>query len=88
MVIVRRASLNHVLLTRSYHSPDYDSNRSQVCCKIKLLPKKLHRSKHIGKPRIDTTKMQHPEKLEPEEDQRAGPRREHTTFHHHRQLQT
>ena len=49
---------------------------------------KLHRSKHIEKPRIDTTKMQHPEKLEPEEDQRAGPRREHTTFHHHRQLQT
>ncbi|CAM4654716.1 unnamed protein product [Leuciscus chuanchicus] len=64
MVIVRRTSLKYVLLARSYHSADCDSNHSLVCCKIKLLPKKLHRSKQEGKPRIDKTKMQHPEKLE------------------------
>lgn len=64
MVIVRRSSLKHVLLARSYHSADCDSDHSLVCCKIKLLPKKLHRFKQEGKPRIDTTRMQHPERLE------------------------
>ena len=39
-------------------------NHSLVWCKIKVLPNKLHRSKHVGKPHIDTTKVQHPEKLE------------------------
>ena len=54
MVIVRRTSLKHMILTRSYHSSDCDSNCSQECCKIKLLPRKLQRSKHVGKPRSDT----------------------------------
>ena len=54
----------HVLLTRSYHSADCDSNHSLTCGKIKLLPEKLHCFKHLGKPRTDKNKMQHYEKLE------------------------
>ena len=38
-------------------------NHSLVWCKIKVLPKKLHRSKHVGKPHIDTTKVQHQRSL-------------------------
>ena len=64
MVIVRRTSLKHALLTRSYHSAICDCDHLLVCCKIKLLPKKPHRFKHVGKPLIDTTKMQHPQKFE------------------------
>ena len=63
MIIIRRTSLKHVLLTRTYHSADCDTDHSLVCCKIRLVPKKLHRAKPQGKPRIDTTKMQHTEKL-------------------------
>ncbi|KAL7886731.1 hypothetical protein AOLI_G00044520 [Acnodon oligacanthus] len=61
MVIVRRTSLKPMILTRSYHSADCDSDHLLVCCKIKLV---LNCSKQEGKPRIDTTKMQHPGKIE------------------------
>lgn len=64
MIIVRRTSLKHVLLTRTYHSADCETDHSLVCCKIRLIPKKFHRSKPQGKPRIDATKMQHEEMLE------------------------
>lgn len=64
LVIVRRTGLKHVLLTRSYHSADCDSDHSLVRCKIKLQPKKLHCAKQEKKLRIDTSKMQHSEKLE------------------------
>ncbi|PFX19632.1 Uncharacterized protein K02A2.6 [Stylophora pistillata] len=57
-------NLKHVFFTRSSHSADCDTDHSLVCCKIRLIPKKFHRSKPQGKPRIDTTKMQHEKMLE------------------------
>ena len=64
MIIVRRTSLKHVLLTRTCHSADCDTDHSLVCCKIRLTPKKLHRAKPQGKPRINTIKMQQEAKIE------------------------
>ena len=51
-----------MLLTRSYHSADCDSNRSLTCCKFKPPPEKLHCFKHLGKPRTDKNIIQHLEK--------------------------
>ena len=53
-----------MLLTRSYHSADCDSDHSHVCSKIRLQPKKLHRSKPPGKPRINTNCTRSPEMSE------------------------
>ena len=64
LVIVRRTSLKTVLLTRSYHSADCDTDHSLVCSKFRLHLKKFHRTKTAGKPRIDTTTMQHPDIVE------------------------
>ncbi|KAL8575822.1 hypothetical protein ACOMHN_014827 [Nucella lapillus] len=64
MVIVRRTSLKFVLCTRTYHSADCDTDHSLVCSKIRLLPEKILHNKQAGKPRIDTTKMQYPEKVQ------------------------
>ena len=54
-VITRRAMLNHVLLTRSYHSADCDTDHSLVGCKVRLRPRPIHRSKQKGRPRVDTS---------------------------------
>ncbi|XP_072171826.1 craniofacial development protein 2-like [Diadema setosum] len=64
LVIVRRTNLKTVLLSRSYHSADCDNDHSLVCSKLRLHPKKFHRTKTAGNPRIDTTKMQCPDKVE------------------------
>ena len=44
----------YVLLTRSYHSAHCYTDHSLVCFKIRLQPKKLHRSRSPGKLRINT----------------------------------
>ena len=59
LILTRRKQLSSVLTTRSYHSADCDTDHSLVCCKIRLQPKKLHRVKPPGKPRIDTAKASH-----------------------------
>ncbi|KAL8607764.1 hypothetical protein ACOMHN_039437 [Nucella lapillus] len=48
----------------TYHSADCGTDHSLVCSKIRLLPKKIHHNKQVRKPRINTTKMQYPEKVE------------------------
>ena len=53
--------LNHVLVTRSYHSADCDTDHSLVCSKVRLRPRRIHRSKQKGRPRINTTRMSVPE---------------------------
>lgn len=63
MIIIRRTSLKHVLLTRTYHIADCDTDHSLVCCKIRLTPKTLHRAKPQGN-RINTIKMQQEAKIE------------------------
>ena len=60
LILVRRAAIKTILHTRSYHSADCDTDHSLVCCKIKLTPKRFHRSKKQGNPRIDISKMSQP----------------------------
>ncbi|XP_076042204.1 uncharacterized protein LOC143026092 [Oratosquilla oratoria] len=55
MILIRRSNIKLVQITRTYHSADCDTDHSHVCCKIRLQPKKLHKSKQKGKPRINTT---------------------------------
>ena len=64
LVLVRRTAIKNVLLTRSYHSADCDTDHSLVCCKIKLQPKRYHRGKKQGYPRIDVSKMSQPDLVE------------------------
>ena len=61
--LVRRAANKIVLHTRSYHSEDCDTDHSLVCCKIRMQPKKFHRTKTKGTPRIDNSKMSQPDLL-------------------------
>ena len=60
LILTRRAAIKNVLLTRSYHSADCDTDHSLVCCKIRLTPKRFHRAKKQGSPRIDVSKMSRP----------------------------
>lgn len=64
MIIVRRTSLKHVLLTRTCYSADCNTDHSLGCCKIHLTPKTLYHAKPQGKPRINTIKMQQEAKME------------------------
>ena len=64
LILVRRSQLRNLLITRSYHSADCETDHSSACCRIKIMPRKLHRAKPPGKPRIDTSKVQDPDKVE------------------------
>lgn len=59
-VITRRSLLNHVLITRTYHSADCDTDHSPVYSKVRLQPKRIHRSKQQGRPRIGTARVSLP----------------------------
>lgn len=61
LIITRRSMLNHVLLTRSYHSADCDTDHSLVCSKVRLRPRRIHHTKHKARSRIDTTRTSKPE---------------------------
>ncbi|MBN3326552.1 CFDP2 protein, partial [Atractosteus spatula] len=63
LIIIRCRSLRFVLLTRTYHSADCDTDHLLVCCKFRMQPKKIHYSKPEGKPCLDINKMQDPEKV-------------------------
>jgi len=64
LILVRRTAVKNILHTRSYHSADCDADHSLVCCKIKLLPKRYHRGKKQGNPRIDVSKLSQPDLME------------------------
>ena len=64
LILVRCAAIKNVLHTRSYHSADYDTDHSLMCCKIRMQPKKFHRPKTKGIPRIDASKMSQPDVME------------------------
>jgi len=64
LVITRRAELASVLLTRSYHSADCDTDHSLVASKVRIIPKKLHHAKKNGRPRINTCCASNPEKTQ------------------------
>ena len=56
LILVRRASLQNVIHTRSYHSADCDTDHTLVCCKINLQPRRIYR--------IDVRKMPQPDIME------------------------
>ena len=64
LIITRRSALKNILITRSYHSADCDTDHSLVCCKVRMKPKKIHRSRPVGKPRIDVGTTAHPDRAE------------------------
>ena len=49
-----------MLITRTYHSADCDTDHSLVCSKVRLHPKRFHRSKQEGRPRIGTARVSLP----------------------------
>ena len=63
LILVRRAAIKNVH-TRSFHSADCDTDHSLVCCKIRMQPKKFHRTKTKGIPSIDVSKMSQPDLME------------------------
>ena len=58
------STVKNVLHRRSYHSADCDTDHPLVCCKIKLQPKRYHRGKKQGNPRIDVSKLSQPDLVE------------------------
>ena len=64
LILVRCAAIKNVLHTRSYHSVDCYTDYSLVCCKIRMQPKKFHRTKTRGIPCIDVSKMSQPDLME------------------------
>ncbi|KAL8621706.1 hypothetical protein ACOMHN_061841 [Nucella lapillus] len=61
LVITQRPLLNCILTTRSYHSADCDTDHSMVASMVRLQPKRIHRSKQKGRPRINTAMTSVPE---------------------------
>ena len=60
-VITRRSLLSQVLVTRTFHSADCDTDHSLVASKVRLLPKQVHHSKPKPRPRINTASTAKPE---------------------------
>ncbi|XP_063585836.1 uncharacterized protein LOC134763209 [Penaeus indicus] len=60
-VATRRSLLNQVLVTRSYHSADCDTDHSLVASKVRLLPRRAHHSKQKPRPRINIARTNKPE---------------------------
>ena len=57
LILVRRPALKSILITRSFHSADCDTDHSLVCCKMRTKPKVYHHSRQNAAPRIDVTKI-------------------------------
>ena len=63
LIITRQSTIKCVLITRTFHSADCDTDHSLVCCKIRLKPKRTHSARPEGKVRIDVTKTTHPDRM-------------------------
>ena len=64
LVITRRADIGSVLLTRSYHSADCDTDHALVASNVRISPKRLHHSKRMGRPRINISCASNPTKTQ------------------------
>lgn len=61
LIITRKAALNSVSVTRSYHSADCDTDHSLVCTRMCFNPQKIHHTKQKGRPRINFNSAVNPE---------------------------
>ncbi len=64
LILTRRVELGSILLTRSYHSADCDTDHSLVASKVRVALKKLYHSKKNGRPHINTCCASNPEKTQ------------------------
>ncbi|XP_047495828.1 craniofacial development protein 2-like [Penaeus chinensis] len=64
LVLTRRKDLASVLLTRTYHSADCDTDHSLVASKVRIAPRKIHHSKKSGRPRVNTCNARNPLKMQ------------------------
>ena len=64
LIITRQSTMKCVLITRTFHSADCDTDHSLVCCKMRLKPKRIHSARPEGKVRIDVSKTTHPDRME------------------------
>ena len=64
LVITRRDNIKNVRLTRVFHSADCDTDHSLVACTLHLMPKKIHRAKPPGNPRINIDRAEDPKLAE------------------------
>ncbi|XP_047502443.1 uncharacterized protein LOC125047940 [Penaeus chinensis] len=64
LVLTRRKNLASVLLTRTYHSADCDTDHSLVASKVRITPRKIHHSKKSGRPCVNTCNARNPLKMQ------------------------
>ena len=64
LIITRRAHFASVLLTRSYHSADCDTDHSLVASRVRLTRRNTYHTKEKGRPRINTHSMKDPTKTQ------------------------
>ncbi len=64
LVLIRRAELGSIILTRSYQSADCDMDHSLVASKVRVALKKLYHSKKNGCPYINTCCASNPGKTQ------------------------
>ena len=64
LIITRRDNIRNVKLTRVFHSADCDTDHSLVACTLLLKPKKIHRAKPPGNPRINMNRAEDPKLCE------------------------
>ena len=60
LIVARKEDARLVLKTRTFHSADCDTDHSLVGSSIKLKPKKLHKARPPGNPRINSSKATNP----------------------------
>ena len=60
MIITRRASIGSVIIARSYHSADCDTDYALVRAKLRMVPRKPERNVGQSCRRADTSKLNNP----------------------------
>ncbi|XP_048004286.1 uncharacterized protein LOC125240437 [Leguminivora glycinivorella] len=64
LALTRRRDLRETLHTRTYHSADCDTDHSLVSTKVRLVPKRIHSAKPLGRKRINLFKTRDLEAVE------------------------
>jgi len=64
LIVTRKAQLNSVLNTRSYHSADCNTDHSLVCSTLHLRAKPFHTARQKMTPKINTARTKNPQLCE------------------------